>query len=614
MSDSDSDENVRVDVGSNLVKKKRKYGSMFEASKRMRNTTHETGDNCHCKRLECFTKVNEEARNVLIRDFNNLSDRNSQNSYLAGLISVEHVKRRRPRKDNNEANLHDFSYSYKVRITAENKITEIPVCFNAFKSFFGITNRRLQFIKSSLGMTGMPPVDKRGKHENRGKNKLPNETYTALNQFFSSLKGRKAHYSLKDTNKIYLPEHLNRKKLLGMFLQRNVGIELSYEKFRVEFDKCNIGFGYPRSDTCSTCDAQKVQEGSINEQISKTVDPNLLKDLHNQLNSLHIEMELHKRKADKFYSLKRSDRLKAQKSDSFEAITMDFGRNLPLPNITTNDVYYKRQLSFYLFNIHVLSNGSSFFYTYDETVGKKGSNEVVSMLHHFFINYLKPNVREIHIFCDSCGGQNKNYTMIRFLHYMTTIVKRFDTLIVTYPIRGHSYLECDKNMSLIKNATPAETPNDWRDAIREARVKPRSFEVVECTSDTFKAWEGALQDGYMKKFQAKTQKIRQLRIASDYPQIVEHRDTYSGAYVSTVILRKPGKKSTVQQNLSATQFLQAVHPENLYMGRIPLKKEKYNDLQALKPFCRPDTQEYFDALPVVSSETTVTPEERDSDF
>lgn len=44
-----------------------------------------------------------------------------------------------------------------------------------------------------------------------------------MDRFFKSLKGRKAHYSLKDTNKI---------GLLGMFLEKNLGIEISYEKFR----------------------------------------------------------------------------------------------------------------------------------------------------------------------------------------------------------------------------------------------------------------------------------------------------------------------------------------------------------------------------------------------
>jgi hypothetical protein len=50
---------------------------------------------------------------------------------------------------------------------------------------------------------------------------------------------------------------------------------------------------------------------------------------------------------------------------------MDFQKNVPLPNIATNNVYYKRHLSMYSFNIHILSTGRSAFYTYPETLAKK---------------------------------------------------------------------------------------------------------------------------------------------------------------------------------------------------------------------------------------------------
>lgn len=99
------------------------------------------------------------------------------------------------------------------------------------------------------------------------------ETYDAMNHYFSSLKGRKAHYSLKDTNKIYLPEHLNVQALVRMFLRKHIKVKISYKKFREHFTtNFDIGFGYPRSDTCSTCAAQKVQEDSIEKAKTRTND------------------------------------------------------------------------------------------------------------------------------------------------------------------------------------------------------------------------------------------------------------------------------------------------------------------------------------------------------
>ena len=80
---------------------------------------------------------------------------------------------------------------------------------------------------------------------------------------------------------------------------------------------------------------------------------------------------------------------------------------------------------------------------------EKGSNDIVSMLHHFFNCVLSQEVCELHIFCNSCTEQNKKFTVIRLLHYSAVVLKRFDTVFVTYPVRGHSYMESDKNMGLI---------------------------------------------------------------------------------------------------------------------------------------------------------------------
>lgn len=55
-------------------------------------------------------------------------------------------------------------------------------------------------------------------------------------------------------------------------------------------------------------------------------------------------------------------------------------------------------------------------------------------------------MRHLVIFCDSCGGQNKNYTVIRFINVVVHELNLLDFIKIIIPIRGHSYLECDKNM------------------------------------------------------------------------------------------------------------------------------------------------------------------------
>lgn len=147
-----------------------------------------------------------------------------------------------------------------------------------------------------------------------------------------------------------------------------------------------------------------------------------------------------------FYSRKASARQEAGRRQDCEAITFDFQKNLPCSNVTTNDVYYRRQLSVYSFNMHILSTDTVYFYCYDQTVARKGADDVSSMLYDFLMNHLDPNVRNLELLCDDCAGQNKNWTVIRFLHYVIHAVKRLDTVKVSFPMRGHSYMECDRDM------------------------------------------------------------------------------------------------------------------------------------------------------------------------
>nr|CAD7265023.1 unnamed protein product [Timema shepardi] len=586
-SDSYSDENTRA--GSESSTKKRKgVGRIKDATKKLRDSTYETGEDCNCKRFECFKKVSIEERKSLIKIFNDIGrdkGRDSQNCYLAGLISLHSVKRRRPRK-NEEARFNDFSYSYKVRVIRENKAIEIPVCFKAFISFFGLTHNRVQTIKRSLGETGKPPVDRRGKHQNRG-NKLPPANIDKVRGFFGSLKGRKAHYSLKDSKKMYLPEDSNVKKLLELFLEKNTEVQISYEKFRSIFvTEFNISFGYPRTDTCSQCDEWKAQISNISREKAQTANEEKQCELQSIVEKIEVERKLHLMKADCFFRNKRLAKQQARKTRKIESIAFDYGKNLPVPNITTSDVYFKRQLSFYVFNIHVLATGLSIMYTYDQTVARKGANDVVSMLHHFINTFLDFEVEELNIFCDSASGQNKNFTMFRYLHYMTVTSKRFQKITVTFPIRGHSFMEPDKNMGLIPKKVIAETPDGWRRVIRDARTKPSHFEVIACEQTMFKSWGDFLTPHYKKKLPTATRPIRQMKVSQDKPHFLSHRENYNGPYLSSVITDKNNKKRP-------TPGTDQREPEQLYHAPIKLPMEKYRDLEDLIKFCEEEGSQDF---------------------
>lgn len=60
---------------------------------------------------------------------------------------------------------------------------------------------------------------------------------------------------------------------------------------------------------------------------------------------------MHNKKADVFYQRKCIARVKGRINELVEAVCFDYQKNLPVPKISTNDVYYRRQLSVYTFKI-----------------------------------------------------------------------------------------------------------------------------------------------------------------------------------------------------------------------------------------------------------------------
>lgn len=576
---------------SKLTKKRKKTGRVRDVMKRLRLASHETGEDCLCKRFECFLKVSHSERTRIISEFNRMISRDEQNSYLAGLITVLPIAHRRPRKDNSGL-MNQATYSYRVSVNnlQNNLYEDIPVCFKAFLSIHGITESRVRYIKSSLTKTGASPKDKRGKHSNRPK-KTTEETRSAIINFIKSLKGRKSHYSTSDTDKLYLPEDLNIAKLAKM-CKIETKLCFSYDTFREIFNNSfNIGFGFPRKDTCSACDLFEAQKSVLKESI-KNASSDIIEGKNLELSELETNHFLHTKKAEKFYSLKRLYKKKSRNHDSIEAIAMDFEKNLPTPNITTNDVYYKRQLSFYSFNIHKLATNDVYFYTYDETVARKGADDVCSMLDHFITNFLDQRVREFVIFCDSCAGQNKNYTVIRYLHYMVSVKKRFDCAKVVFPERGHSYLECDRDMGLINQKSYVETPSDWREVIENSRKKPSPYNVIDCKTELFKSWTDFLKPTYIMKCPFQTRQIRCLKFESN---TVKYRNSFFGSYITSDIMWRPPKKGKKKRT---TQPL-----KNSYDGPLSVSLKKFNDLQHLKKFLKsPEAQKFYERIPTGNQE------------
>ena len=162
-----------------------------------------------CKRYKCFEKIGFRERETILDNFNSLSSKDVQDSYLAGLISFKNVKQRRPRRAHNDEDDndgpsfdHSVAFYYKVRRAGK----EEALCHTAFLSLHGISRGRLRRIQDSLKVSGLPPSDARGKHGNRS-SKTSNEILNLIRLHIKSFRGRQSHYSRRDNpKKMYLSE------------------------------------------------------------------------------------------------------------------------------------------------------------------------------------------------------------------------------------------------------------------------------------------------------------------------------------------------------------------------------------------------------------------------
>lgn len=550
------------------TKKRKKTGRLSSVNMKLKLQSFETGQDCNC-RLKCFEKVGDH-KFELIKRMNSLGSNDSINSYLTGLVTVIPVERRRPRVDDNEAKFRDANFSYSVRYVDESGPIEVIVCKKAFMALHGIGRAKVAYILESLKKTGTSPMDQRGKHNNH-KHAFSEDTKNKIRDHIKSLKTSDVRYSLADTKKKYLPGDLNVNKLFKMFKDHNPECNVSYESYRTIFcTEFNLAFGYPRKDTCSQCDLYAAKISCLKSEQQSTTENETKERLEIEIKDISADKDIHLLKADEWYKLKRKAKKNSRKDKTKEAIVFDYAKNYHVPNITTNDVYYKRQLSIFLFNIHVLSTGQSVFYIYPENTANKGSDEVCSFLHHFIYNILDPDVTDLEAFCDSCSGQNKNNIVFKFFHHVVVKEKRLNSVTCLFPVRGHSYNECDKNSALIPQNYEAQLPEDWTEALRNCRQKPSPFQVIEVEQEMVKEWGCHLEKVYKQQLGCKTRPIKVFKVHQAEPLFMNYKLMYSGPWKKNP-MRPPDKKWLQKKNIDPLPIVNDgyfILPNQAYGGKL----------------------------------------------
>nr|CAH7748233.1 unnamed protein product [Callosobruchus chinensis] len=256
-----------------------------------------------------------------------------------------------------------------------------------------------------------------------------------MRNHINSFPAKESYYSGKEFK--YLDARLNIKIMHKMFMRKYPETPVKYSYYNKFFhENFDLHFGQPQIDTCNLCQELnlKIKHPNLGDAVKKAAVAKKVVNCH---------------RSKKFYTALRNQVQECKERNDVEAIAFDYMQNLQLPIIPVQDLFYLTQLTVSVFCITNIKTRKSVFYVHHEAEARKSPNEVCSFLLNYIENYIGPNVRELRLLSDNCPGQNKNHSLIRMCLALTD-TGRFHKIEHFFPIRGHSFLPCDRNFAVIK--------------------------------------------------------------------------------------------------------------------------------------------------------------------
>ncbi|KAE9247762.1 hypothetical protein PF002_g6108 [Phytophthora fragariae] len=165
----------------------------------------------------------------------------------------------------------------------------------------------------------------------------------------------------------------------------------------------------------------------------------------------------------------------AAASDEHAVIVMDFSQNLALSSVTStpSQWYFLSLVNVHMFGIYYANKEIQYNYVYDESTAGKGTDEVNSMLHHFTKKIVLPNGhRQLTIYADNCGGQNKNNYVLKMLLAVAQMgeLERVELKVF---VNGHTKNAVDRGFGHVRKKFAKEgvwTTAKLREVVNSASV------------------------------------------------------------------------------------------------------------------------------------------------
>ena len=571
--------------------KKRNSGQLYRNSrgKLIQAKKCPTNNVCSCKNdYQCST-VTVDDRQEIFNSFWHTENFDLQNATLCSLIDERPVARRTVQSVQNSSESSGVNTRKRYKNLSREYHLHTPigrkkVCKEMFLSTFDVSNGRIdRALKNRRGNNGVVRADQRGRHV---KHQIPDAAKQSVVEHISMFPRYVSHYTRSHQNsREYLTSDLNLKTMYRLYVEHCV--EKSYPPVKESYyrqvfnSEFNLSFHQPMKDTCHKCDRFKIL---LDVSPSREVE---------------VQRELHLRKAEKVRAKLSS--AKESNSNAHMCFTFDLQKTLITPSISAGVAYYKRQLATYNFGIHNLANNDATMYMWHEGCASRGASEIGTCLWMFVRNSVQKGVNHITAFCDSCGGQNRNFKIATLMSHCVNSLP-LESFTVHYMQSGHSYLPNDADFGVIERAKKASKdvyiPQQWMQVVQQAR-KQQPFTVVEMKSGDFLDLSATTKQLVNRKKATDGSTVKWLNIQSicfskDAPQVMKYKHICEDDMEWCELDLRRGAQS--KRHSSMTTLATATQQKKI-------KKKKFDDLQSLKPYVPPIYHDFYDNLSVDTDAT-----------
>ncbi len=509
--------------------------------------------------FKCMDNFKEEVRDSIHKSFWSLGNQLRRRDFLvSNVIRVNPIRKSTCRRQH--------SIAYTLPNGLEN--IRVRVCKKFFLGTLDVSDKMVYY---SLSNSEHGVVKEKSY---TGRRKCPVEHYDYVCAHINSFPRVESHYCRAGNAKQYLDSQLTVSEMYRLYQQKCAESQreaVKHSMYRFIFDHhFNLAFHKPKKDTCDSCTAHEalVEANEVTEEKTR-------------------EHEAHLRRKEQAREAKTAD--KQTNPDYCVVAAFDLEQVLVCPRLTVGSAYYLRKLNVYNLTIFELQTKQGHCFIWNESEGRRGSNEIASALWQWLVEIDRKGVKKVVLYSDTCGGQNRNRYLCTAISYFLSQSTSITRIEQKFFESGHSESECDSMHSCmerrLKNC-PVHLPSEYaRLAKRAVLLKP--YMVHELSYSDFIKFE-SINSSCIKSTAFNG-------ILSTHHIVYDRNNNgfvaiFFAGEISGQLIEKPYMRKNCQS-------LQQVSITAAYNDRLPIDKDKKNDLIKLCQFLPADCRSFYQNLP-----------------